>query len=55
MIKASAIMHTIKTTPKIVAIMVVVLLGFALIAAPKVHPREKIVNATHTRIAGLTS
>ncbi|EDQ1074277.1 hypothetical protein PQY04_003420 [Salmonella enterica] len=55
MIKASAIMHTIKTTPKIVAIMVIVLLGFALIAAPKVHPREKIVNATHTRIAGLIS
>ncbi|WP_176211484.1 hypothetical protein [Salmonella enterica] len=55
MIKACAIMHTIKTTPKIAAMMVVVLFGFALIAAPKVHPREKIVNATHTRIAGLIS
>ncbi|WP_275415467.1 hypothetical protein [Salmonella enterica] len=44
-------MNTIKTTPKIAAMMVVVLFGFAL----KVHPREKIVNATHTRIAGLIS
>ncbi|ECZ0009758.1 hypothetical protein F7754_01175 [Salmonella enterica subsp. enterica] len=48
-------MHTIKTTPKIAAMMVVVLFGFALIAAPKVHPRKKIMNAMHTRTAGLIS
>ncbi|HCM1976133.1 TPA: hypothetical protein N3A47_001480 [Salmonella enterica subsp. houtenae serovar 47:z36:-] len=34
-------MHTINTTPKIAAMMVVVLFGFALIAAPKAHPRKK--------------
>lgn len=54
-IKASAIMHTIKTTAKIAETMVAVLPGIALIAAPKVHPKEKIVNATHTRIAGVIS
>lgn len=54
-IKASAIMHTIKTTQKITETMVAVLPGIALIAAPKVHPREKIVNAAHTRIAGFIS
>lgn len=48
-------MNTIKTTPKIAAMMVVVLFGFALIAAPKVHPRKKIMNAMHTRTAGLIS
>ncbi|EAB2878412.1 hypothetical protein AC418_14160 [Salmonella enterica] len=41
MIKVSVIMHTIKKTPKITETMVAVLLGFALIAAPKVHPRKK--------------
>ncbi|EDQ3839849.1 hypothetical protein CM24_000247 [Salmonella enterica subsp. enterica] len=55
MIKVSVIMHTIKKTPKITETMVAVLLGFALIAAPKVHPRKKIMNAKHTRIAGLIS
>ncbi|EFQ6890900.1 hypothetical protein H1479_002940 [Salmonella enterica] len=54
-IKVSAIMHTIKTTPKIAETMVAVLPGIALIAAPKAHPRKKIMNATHTRIAGLIS
>ncbi|EJE2098805.1 hypothetical protein M4U17_001308 [Salmonella enterica] len=48
-------MNTIKTTPKIAAMMVVVLFGFALIAAPKAHPRKKIMNAMHTRTAGLIS
>lgn len=55
MIKASAIMHTIKTTPKITATVAVVLFGFALIAAPKVHPIKKIMNAAHTRTDGFIS
>lgn len=48
-------MHTIKTTPKITAMVAVVLFGFALIAAPKFHPSKKIVNAAHTRIDGFIS
>ncbi|HFW4799609.1 TPA: hypothetical protein ACIBS5_005160 [Salmonella enterica subsp. diarizonae serovar 60-67:z35:-] len=52
MIKTSAIMHTIKITAKIALTVVDALPGIALIAAPKVHPKEKIVNAMHTITAG---
>ncbi|MGG5961882.1 hypothetical protein ACQSED_09170 [Salmonella enterica] len=58
MIKASTVMHMIKVTAisAITApIMAVVLFGFALTTALKAHPIKKIMNATHTRIAGLIS